>query len=176
MEGAATLTIVPSMRSITSATRTTASTRQRRGSRVRGWSGEAVERGAAVIGVRGGGSDERCSRTPYVTNTVRVNWDSAYTRDVTASARERPARRPLSREAVLEAGLRVLRAQGVDGVTMRAVAAELDTGAASLYVYVANRKDLLDQMFDLVAGSVDPGPPPHPQHWQGQPLPPPAPP
>src|SRR4051812_50143884 len=86
------------------------------------------------------------------------------------SARERPARPPLSREAVLEAGLRVLRARGIEGVTMRAVAAELETGPASLYVYVANRKDLLDQMFDLVAGSVDLGPEPDPQRWQGQPL------
>ena len=84
------------------------------------------------------------------------------------SARERPARPPLSREAVLEAGLRVLRARGIEGVTMRAVAAELDTGPASLYVYVANRKELLDQMFDLVAGSIDLGPEPDPERWQEQ--------
>jgi AcrR family transcriptional regulator len=84
------------------------------------------------------------------------------------SVRERPARPPLSREAVLEAGLHVLRAKGIEGVTMRAVAAELDTGPASLYVYVANRKDLLDQMFDRVAGGVDPGPPADPRRWQEQ--------
>src|SRR3954467_12141887 len=84
------------------------------------------------------------------------------------SPRERPARSPLSREAVLEAGLHVLRARGIEGVTMRAVAAELETGAASLYVYVANRKELLDQMFDLVAGSVDLGPEPDPERWQEQ--------
>src|SRR5437764_7206921 len=84
------------------------------------------------------------------------------------SARERPARPPLSREAVLEAGLHVLRARGIEGVTMRAVAAELETGPASLYVYVANREDLLDQMFDLVAGSVDLGPEPEPDRWQEQ--------
>jgi AcrR family transcriptional regulator len=64
--------------------------------------------------------------------------------------------------------MRVLRAQGIDGVTMRAVAAELDTGAASLYVYVANRKDLLDQMFDEVAASVDLGPEPDPGRWREQ--------
>lgn len=76
------------------------------------------------------------------------------------STRDRPAKAPLSREAVVEAGLRVLRADGIDAVTMRRVASELDTGAASLYVYVANREDLLDQMFDAVAGEIElPGEP-----------------
>jgi len=84
------------------------------------------------------------------------------------STRDRPAKAPLSREAVVNAGLKVLRKAGIDGVTMRAVAAELDTGAASLYVYVANREELLDQMFDAVAGEVDLGPEPDPEHWREQ--------
>jgi AcrR family transcriptional regulator len=84
------------------------------------------------------------------------------------SPRTQPAKSPLSREAVLEAGLRVLRTHGIDGVTMRAVAAELDTGPASLYVYVENRQDLLNQMFDLVAGQIDPGGEPDPARWRDQ--------
>ena len=71
------------------------------------------------------------------------------------STRDRPAKAPLSREAVIAAGLDVLRKDGIDGVTMRRVAAELDTGPASLYVYVANRQDLLNQMFDAVAGELE---------------------
>jgi AcrR family transcriptional regulator len=51
---------------------------------------------------------------------------------------------------------------------MRAVAAELDTGPASLYVYVKNRQDLLNQMFDLVAGEIDLGGPPDPARWREQ--------
>jgi AcrR family transcriptional regulator len=82
--------------------------------------------------------------------------------------RSRPAKPPLSREAVLEAGLRVLRAKGIEGVTMRAVAAELDTGPASLYVYVSNRQQLLNEMFDLVAGEVDLGDAPDPARWREQ--------
>lgn len=62
----------------------------------------------------------------------------------------------------------MLRAKGIDGVTMRAVAAELDTGAASLYVYVANRQDLLNQMFDLVAGDIDLGEDPDRKRWRAQ--------
>jgi AcrR family transcriptional regulator len=69
---------------------------------------------------------------------------------------------------VLEAGLRVLRAKGIDAVTMRAVAAELDTGAASLYVYVANRQDLLNEMFDLVVGQVELGEQPDRRRWREQ--------
>src|SRR5947208_16405255 len=71
------------------------------------------------------------------------------------SPRTQPAKPPLSKEAVLDAGLSVLRAKGIDGVTMLAVAAEHDTGPASLYVYVANRQDLLDEMFDQVASQID---------------------
>jgi AcrR family transcriptional regulator len=57
---------------------------------------------------------------------------------------------------------------GIDGVTMRRVAAELDTGPASLYVYVDNRKDLLDQMFDAVIGEVALGDDPDPARWREQ--------
>jgi AcrR family transcriptional regulator len=84
------------------------------------------------------------------------------------STRDRPAKAPLSREAVIEAGLNVLRAEGIDGVTMRRVAAELDTGAASLYVYVANRQDLLNQMFDAVVGEVELADRPDPARWREQ--------
>ncbi|MEV0332574.1 TetR/AcrR family transcriptional regulator C-terminal domain-containing protein [Nocardia sp. NPDC050717] len=70
------------------------------------------------------------------------------------SRRARPAKAPLSREVVLETGLRVLDAEGMAGLTMRRVAKELDTGAASLYVYVANRDDLMTGMFDHVLSTV----------------------
>jgi AcrR family transcriptional regulator len=84
------------------------------------------------------------------------------------STRDRPAKAPLSREAVVDAGLNVLRRGGLDAVTMRAVAAELDTGPASLYVYVANRDELLNQMFDALALEVDLGPEPDPARWREQ--------
>ena len=42
--------------------------------------------------------------------------------------------------------------EGLDAVTMRRVAAELGTGAGSLYRYVENREELLDLMADHVAG------------------------
>lgn len=83
------------------------------------------------------------------------------------SPRERPARPPLSRDAVVEAGLKVLEAEGLDAVTMRRVAAELDTGPASLYVYVANRDELLELMLDRVVATI-PIEPPDPPRWREQ--------
>ncbi|MEW2416300.1 TetR/AcrR family transcriptional regulator [Streptomyces sp. NPDC046866] len=70
------------------------------------------------------------------------------------STRTRPAKPPLSERAVVDAGLRVLRREGLDAVTMRKVAAELDTGPASLYVYVAQREELLRLMLDAVVATV----------------------
>jgi AcrR family transcriptional regulator len=68
----------------------------------------------------------------------------------------------------VDAGLHVLRAEGIDAVTMRRVAAALDTGPASLYVYVRNRQDLLNQMMDAVAGEIDLGDDPDPSRWREQ--------
>jgi AcrR family transcriptional regulator len=84
------------------------------------------------------------------------------------SPRSQPAKPPLSKEAVLDAGLRILRTKGIDGVTMRAVAGELDTGPASLYVYFSNRQELLDEMFDQVVGEIDGGEEPDERRWREQ--------
>jgi AcrR family transcriptional regulator len=58
----------------------------------------------------------------------------------------RPAER--SRALVTAAAIAVADRDGLGAVSMRRVAAELGTGAASLYRYVATRDDLLDLMAD----------------------------
>jgi AcrR family transcriptional regulator len=83
------------------------------------------------------------------------------------STRDRPAKAPLSEDAIVDAALAITRAEGLDAVTMRRVAATLDTGAASLYVYVRNREDLLRAMMDRVAGTVPPISP-DPERWREQ--------
>lgn len=70
------------------------------------------------------------------------------------SRRARPAKAPLSRDVIVETGLRILDREGLAALTMRRVAQDLDTGAASLYVYVANRDDLMAAMLDHVLGTV----------------------
>jgi AcrR family transcriptional regulator len=83
------------------------------------------------------------------------------------STRDRPAKAPLSQEAVLDAALAILRSEGLEAVTMRRVAAALDTGAASLYVYVSGREGLLQGMQDRIIATVELEAP-DPSRWRAQ--------
>jgi AcrR family transcriptional regulator len=65
------------------------------------------------------------------------------------AATGRPARR--SREEITAAAIAIADREGLDAVSMRRVAADLGTGAASLYRYVETREDLLDLMIDATA-------------------------
>ncbi|MFE6049997.1 TetR/AcrR family transcriptional regulator C-terminal domain-containing protein [Kitasatospora sp. NPDC056446] len=71
------------------------------------------------------------------------------------STRDRPAKPPLSEDAVVDAALEILASQGVEAVTMRKVAAALDTGPASLYVYVSGREGLLQAMQERIVAAVE---------------------
>ena len=79
----------------------------------------------------------------------------------------KPARTPLGRDQIVRAGLRIVAAEGIDGVSMRRLAAEFDTGPSSLYAHVANKDELLELMFDEVCGEV-PIPEPDPGRWREQ--------
>jgi AcrR family transcriptional regulator len=81
--------------------------------------------------------------------------------------RKPPTRRTLSREAIVEAALGVLRKEGVDGLSMRRVAVELSTGAASLYAHVANKEELVELLYDVVVGEI-PIPVPDRARWREQ--------
>jgi AcrR family transcriptional regulator len=71
------------------------------------------------------------------------------------SRRDRPSKPALSREAIVDAGLDILRRDGVGALSMRSVAQALDTGPASLYVYVANRSELHALLFDAALGTIE---------------------
>jgi AcrR family transcriptional regulator len=83
------------------------------------------------------------------------------------STRDRPAKPPLSEDLIVETALKILRQEGLDAVTMRRVAMELDTGPASLYVYIRGRDELRWAMLDRVTGSV-PLEQPDPARWREQ--------
>jgi AcrR family transcriptional regulator len=83
------------------------------------------------------------------------------------STRDRPAKPPLSEEVVVDAALAILKSEGLDAVSMRRVATALDTGAGSLYVYVAGRDGLLQAMQDRVMATVKLDPP-DPARWRAQ--------
>jgi AcrR family transcriptional regulator len=76
-------------------------------------------------------------------------------------------RRALSRELIVATALDVLRAEGMDAVSMRRIASELGTGPASLYAHVANKDELLDLLYDEVVGTI-PLVEPDPERWVEQ--------
>ena len=71
------------------------------------------------------------------------------------SRRERPAKPALSREAVVAAAAEIVRTHGTEKVTMRRLAQELDTGPASLYVYVRDTAELHSAVLDVFLAEVD---------------------
>jgi AcrR family transcriptional regulator len=83
-------------------------------------------------------------------------------------ARGAPPRKPLTQATVVEAGLRVLDAEGLEAISMRRVAQELGTGPASLYQHVSGTDELLELMLDRVAGEVQLPGPPDPDRWAEQ--------
>ena len=80
---------------------------------------------------------------------------------------EKAVRKQLSRDAIVEAAVHVLGKEGIDAVTMRRVAQELETGAASLYVHVASKDELRDLLADRISGLI-PLPVPDPKRWREQ--------
>ena len=72
----------------------------------------------------------------------------------TRSRRERPAKPALSRQWIIEATIEIMRSEGLEKATMRRVAQALDTGPASLYVYVANTTELHAAVLDELTGSI----------------------
>lgn len=81
--------------------------------------------------------------------------------------REPPSRVPLTRQAIVDAALRVLDAEGADGLSMRRIGEELGVGAASIYWHVQNKDELLQLVFERVMAEAE-LPPPDPSRWQEQ--------
>jgi TetR/AcrR family tetracycline transcriptional repressor len=83
--------------------------------------------------------------------------------------RPRPARtrEPLSRDAIVDATLRVLDGEGTSGLSMRRIADELGTGTGAIYWHVANKEQLIQLVFDRVIGEL-PLPEPEPERWREQ--------
>ncbi len=70
------------------------------------------------------------------------------------SRRERPAKPALTRKGIIDVALAILHDEGLSKVTMRRIAEALDTGPASLYVYVRNTEDLHAQILDALLAVV----------------------
>jgi AcrR family transcriptional regulator len=70
---------------------------------------------------------------------------------------ERASRGPApahSREEITAAAVRLADTQGIEAVSMRAIAVELGVGAASLYRYVARKDELIELMVETLDAYV----------------------
>jgi AcrR family transcriptional regulator len=65
------------------------------------------------------------------------------------------ARRPLTRERILHAGLRLIDQLGLESFTMRKLAQELGVDPMSLYRHFENKDALLDGVADVLWGEVE---------------------
>ncbi|MET9391508.1 TetR/AcrR family transcriptional regulator [Streptomyces sp. NPDC006624] len=93
-------------------------------------------------GASGTGGTET-SGSGDIARTLELLWDTG----------RRPSRGPkptLTLDRIVEAAVGVADAEGLEGLSMRRVAAELGTGAMSLYRYVPGKAELLDLMLDRV--------------------------
>jgi AcrR family transcriptional regulator len=80
---------------------------------------------------------------------------------------EKPVRQQLGVPAIVTAALRIMDREGLDAVSMRRVAQELGTGAASLYQHVRNKQELHELILDEVFKDLE-VPMPDPVRWQQQ--------
>ncbi|MER6984155.1 TetR/AcrR family transcriptional regulator, partial [Streptomyces carpinensis] len=76
-------------------------------------------------------------------------------------------RTPLSRRRIVEAAFTVLDRQGLDGLSMRQVAAELGVTVSALYAHVSSKDDLLELMYTRLFDGFE-MPEPDPERWQEQ--------
>lgn len=88
---------------------------------------------------------------------------SIWTRQEVASSTGRPAEH--GRPQITAAAIAVAASEGLAAVTMRRVAGELGTGAATLYRHLATRDDLLDLMIDQAYSDLQPAP--RTEDWRG---------
>jgi AcrR family transcriptional regulator len=79
----------------------------------------------------------------------------------------KPVRQQLSRELVVDTALEILDREGMAALSMRRIATELGTGAASLYAHVSNKDELQELLVERVLSQV-PHPVVDPSRWAGQ--------
>jgi AcrR family transcriptional regulator len=89
----------------------------------------------------------------FVTNMF--GYGGGMTPSDTYNRRERPAKPALTRQGIVTTAVELMRSEGLERVTMRRLAKELDTGAASLYVYVKDTEELHAAVLDELLAEVD---------------------
>ena len=83
------------------------------------------------------------------------------------SAASSPRKKPITVERITDAALQVVATEGYDALTIRRVAAVLDTGPSSLYAHIVNKDDIDDLLVGRLYSEVV-LPEPDPAAWRKQ--------
>jgi AcrR family transcriptional regulator len=106
--------------------------------------------------------------TTHDEGEIHRTFEPPWWRGKSGSAGARRGERPaLSRDAIVEAAVRVLDTEGVDGLTIRRLSQELGAGPASLYWHIAGKEELGELVYDRIMGEVE-LPDIDPERWQEQ--------
>ena len=102
----------------------------------------------------------RCVMGPFaragVSVAILIGVTTPPTINSAAVTMRRPgSRQPLGREFILDAALAIIDTHGAEALTMRALAAQLDSGTATLYRHFPNRAALIADVIDRVLGTID---------------------
>jgi AcrR family transcriptional regulator len=82
-------------------------------------------------------------------------------------ARKGRRKQPITVDLVVRTAFEIIAADGYEALTMRRIAAELETGPASLYAHVVNKDDLDDLLIGRVCAEIE-LPEPDPSRWREQ--------
>lgn len=88
-------------------------------------------------------------------------------RKLESQAAQKSRKEPLSVERIVQTALDIVAAEGFEALTMRRVAAALDTGPASLYAHVVNKADLDELLIGYLCSRIV-IPQPDPDKWREQ--------
>src|ERR1700681_5033188 len=91
----------------------------------------------------------RCDSRHLTPNSVRIA--SVTKRQAAGDLEKSPG---LSRAGLVSAALRVVQEEGLEALTMRALAEQLNVKAASLYWHVRDRRELLELLAESILDSV----------------------
>src|SRR5580693_1420890 len=78
-------------------------------------------------------------------------------------------KKPINVDAIIETALGIVEREGYDALTMRRLAAALETGPSSLYAHVVNKEDLDDLLIGRLCAAIE-LPDPDRRAWRQQVL------
>ncbi|MEV0204567.1 TetR/AcrR family transcriptional regulator [Streptomyces sp. NPDC050788] len=88
----------------------------------------------------------------------------------TPAARRGPSggrKKPITVDAIIATAFGIVEAEGYEALTMRRVAAALETGPSSLYAHVVNKEDLDELLIGRLCAEIE-LPEPDPDRWREQ--------